>query len=110
MKNLLLLLILFATSNLRADAVNTISSKDVYNIVSTNKSDYVLIDTRPQSKYIKEHINGALNYEYNDEFYKANVLTKKIIFYCTGNNRAYWASKIAIEKWNFPKIIKLREV
>jgi rhodanese-related sulfurtransferase len=94
-------------------SINIIRAEDVHKIISSDKNEYVLIDTRPSFKYLKEHIKGALNYEYYKKAYKGNVLrkdilekvskNKKIIFYCTGNKRAYFAAKVSIEKWGFPK-------
>jgi len=72
-----------------------------------------MIDNRPKEKFLAGHIKGAINLTYHSEGSPENVLNqkilaeinkkKKIIFYCTGYDRAYNASKIAITKWKIPQ-------
>lgn len=100
----------------KADAsefdIKIISAKELHDNY-LNNDKYVLIDNRPQYKFEKGHIAGAINLPYYQDGALENVLNqetlqklskgKKVIFYCTGNMRAYHASVDAIKKWGVPK-------
>ena len=73
------------------------------------KQGAVLIDNRPEYKFRKGHIKGAVNLPFFMVNHPTNKMTQKnlfkaldnkkiIIFYCTGHKRAYHALKQA-EKW-----------
>ncbi len=73
----------------------------------------VFIDNRPAHKYQKGHIDGAVNLPFFQPGHSSNVMTKenllkaigdksKVVFYCTGYNRAYHALKQA-QTWKIDK-------
>ncbi|MFW5879904.1 MAG: rhodanese-like domain-containing protein [bacterium] len=92
--------------------IKIISAKELHDKY-LGKKDFVLIDNRPQFKYQMGHIKDALNLTYFKDGASENVLNKeillktikdkKVIFYCTGHNRAYHAANDAITKWSIPK-------
>jgi len=116
MKKHIFFLILIKIINVQAYTgeldIKTITAKDLYENY-LNNSSYQLIDNRPKEKFSAGHIKGAINLTYHSEGSPENVLNqkllteinkkKKIIFYCTGFDRAYHASQIAITKWKIPK-------
>ena len=109
---LILIKIILVQAYASEHEIKTITAKDLYENY-LNNSSYQLIDNRPKEKFTAGHIRGAINLTYHSEGSPENVLNqkllteitkkKKIIFYCTGFERAYHASKIAITKWKIPK-------
>lgn len=60
----------------------------------------VFIDNRPEKKFVKGHIRGAVNLPFYKKGHETNVMTKEnlekavngaktVVFYCTGNKRAF---------------------
>ena len=94
------------------DNILVITAAEAHNNFFEQK-DVVFIDNRPSYKFKAGHIKNAINLSYEAPESDNNVMTKdqlaeiakdkKIVFYCTGFNRAYYAAKIAIEKWGFDK-------
>jgi uncharacterized membrane protein/rhodanese-related sulfurtransferase len=109
-----------ASSNYKmVDNITVITANEAYNNFF-GKKNVVFIDNRPSSKFKSGHVKGAINLTYESPS-GYNVMTKDIllkvakdktiVFYCTGFNRAYYASKVAIESWDFDrnKIFWLKE-
>ncbi|NCC26286.1 MAG: rhodanese-like domain-containing protein [Deltaproteobacteria bacterium] len=76
------------------------------------RDDVIFIDNRPSEKFeALGHIPGAFNLPYFVKGHPTNVMTrdllaaavgdKIIVFYCTGNERAFHAAVAAME-WGFP--------
>jgi len=104
-KFLLFIFLFNFTSCTKKVDIKIIDAKELKNILNLNK-DYILIDNRPSSKFSESHIKGALNLVYYDKADTNNTLDEKfftniskdkiLIFYCSGFNRAYNASMLAL--------------
>ena len=68
----------------------------------------VFIDNRPESKFVKGHINGAVNLPFFMKGHPTNKMTKEnlqkavngaktVVFYCSGHKRAFHALNQAKE-------------
>lgn len=89
-------------------AVNIIDAFEMQNMLKRN--DVVIIDNRPEEMFSSGHILGAINLPYKDPHDPGNVMTERmlknaakdkiVVFYCTGNLRAYHAA-IQAMKWGF---------
>jgi len=100
---------------------NGSSEKDELNIIDADtlmkeyfgKEDVLIVDNRPEKMFNNGHIKGAVNLRYWELNSPENVMTKeklleiakdkKIVFHCTGQNRAYNATITAINVWKIDK-------
>ncbi len=116
MKLKTVILILFSLTvfscNKTAD-YQIINSETALNFLKNNK-DVVFIDNRPIHKVKRlGRIKGAIVLPFFSPGTPENIMTKanlvkaaknkKIVFYCSGKLRAYWATRTAIERWGFKK-------
>lgn len=108
-----LLLIMFPIlNNLNADELINIEDVNIIDIRTTElflKQEAVFIDNRPEQKFISGHLKGAVNLPYFKKNDPSNKMTKEnllkaignkdvVVFYCSGQQRAYHALKQA-EEW-----------
>jgi rhodanese-related sulfurtransferase len=87
----------------KKDYIKIIDAKELKNLLN---KDIILIDNRPSFKFKEGHIKTALNLVYFEENAEENTLdinffnklpkSKILVFYCTGFNRAYNASMLAL--------------
>lgn len=96
---------LHAHGLLNIEDVNII---DMPTTKSLLKQGAVFIDNRPEEKFFSGHIKGAVNLPYLKKNDSSNKMTKEnllkaignnenIVFYCSGQQRAYHALKQAKE-------------
>lgn len=73
------------------------------------EGDVVLIDNCPAVLFDQSHIEGAINLPYFEPDHPTNIMThenlleaigshSRLVFYCSGRNRAYHAM-VAAQKW-----------
>ncbi len=96
-------------------ALRPIHAGDHVNIIDIAQAEYflrngaVFIDNRPEHKFSRGHIKGAVNVPFFMANDPSNIMTREnllqavgdkevVVFYCTGRQRAYHALKQA-RKW-----------
>jgi rhodanese-related sulfurtransferase len=82
---------------------NNIKSSDAHELITKNLSNlkFVILDVRSPDEYSEEHIDRALNINYNSSVFKSELDKKdknmKYLVYCRSGHRSSNAVKIMIE-------------
>ena len=82
---------------------NDIKTLDAYKLINNNLSniEFVILDVKSPGEYCEEHIEQALNIDYNSKVFKAELdkrdRNKKYLVYCRSGHRSSNAVKIMIE-------------
>ncbi|MFO7734753.1 MAG: rhodanese-like domain-containing protein [bacterium] len=95
--------------NIFVSAEDSVKTIDIEKAAGLLKKGVAFIDNRPEFKFNRGHIKGAVNLPFFKPGHSTNKMTrenlfktvgknKKIVFYCSGKMRAYHAAKQA-EKW-----------
>ncbi len=109
----LVFIIIFMHNTLFASEITILDTQKVYSEFY-GKPDVIFIDNRPEVKaQFLGKIKGATVLTYFSPGSSENQMTKaklqkiaknkRIVFYCSGMMRAYWAAKIAVDEWGFKK-------
>ncbi|MBM9537918.1 rhodanese-like domain-containing protein [Desulfobulbus alkaliphilus] len=112
MKNILFSLILatFLVTSTKAED-NVVAVIDGYQTLFLLQHGAAFIDNRPQHKFARGHIHGAVNLPYYTPDHSTNIMSKDnlavalggkdvAVFYCSGALRAYQAIRQA-QEWGF---------
>ena len=88
---------------LRKSRKNDIKAVDAHELINKNLSNlkFLILDVRSPDEYSEEHIDRALNINYNSSVFKSELDKKdknmKYLVYCRSGNRSSNAVKIMIE-------------
>lgn len=108
-KFILFFILMFFSSLYAENRLLIIDSVQTKKLIKEGKEGVVLIDNRPEHKFNKGHIKGAVNLPFFMKDHPTNKMTKEnllkavngkkiVVFYCSGYKRAYYAAKQA-EEW-----------
>jgi len=104
-KRFLISKLVFVVTLLCFSFIHAEKDQSIIDIIQTKKlikEGAVLIDNRPERKFVKGHIKGAINLPFFMKNHPTNKMTKEnllkavnnkkvIVFYCSGYKRAFHA-------------------
>jgi|WetSurMetagenome_2_1015567.scaffolds.fasta_scaffold364961_2 rhodanese-related sulfurtransferase len=91
---------------------NDIEVSDAYNLIIENESNqaFIILDVRSPGEYSREHIENAMNIDYNSNNFKSEVdkldKNKKYLVYCHSGQRSSNAVKV-MEQLGFSDLTNL---
>ena len=75
-----------------------ISKESLQELIKQNNSNLLIVDIREKEKYERDHIEGAINYDYNlimksNYFGEQITKDKRIVLYCDRGGRSIYATR-----------------